>query len=368
MNEHDEQPYENLALKREAQAIIARQRRGEILVTHGPSETWFLPHILEVEGAKRSRNGYTSPWGTFSLVYDLRMYVFHPDDGKVPPVWQERDLRAPLELASVLVDPARRWARVISDDDGQEIALLADAPVWLRNYQLLSHVQQTLVSSRIPAVAWRIERQELEAGQRAPLWDDGRSPLVRNEHAAVNLAGYAFDQDHNLVYLSAVGHKTALEAIRASLLGRQRQGKLQFGASAGHTRLNGLDRYEQVWTPLADFAAHHVVFLARQALQPEPADSVTYLLVFDSADSGDELLATQAAGLLAGRLHAALPIPILGEWADALWQAALERKWIERINAGGDCRACWSVSLMTDWSALVDDLLVKGDIEIEIES
>jgi hypothetical protein len=104
--------------------------------------------------------------------------------------------------------------------------------------------------------------------------------------------------------------------------------------------------------------------LARQAFQPEPVDSVTYLLVFANDDSGDELLATQAARLLARRLHAALPIPILGEWADALWQAALEREWIERAGAGGDCRACWRVSLMTDWAGLVEDLLAQGDIEI----
>ncbi len=363
MKNDNQQPYEDTHLKRQAQAIIARQQRGEILVMRRPSERWPLPHILEISDVKRSNQGYTSPWGTFSDVYGGlpgRMHAFYPEGDKLPPAWERRDLRAPLELASIQIDPARRWARVISDADGQEIALLADVPVWEPGYAILSLVQKTLVSSRISAVAWRVEWQEVQDGVPRPLWS-GKAPLVRNKHAAVNLAGYAFDRDHNLVYLSAVGHKTALEAIRASLLGRHRKGKLILN---GHTRINGLDRYEQVWTPLADFSAHHVVFVARQALHPEALDDSTYLLVFGD---DDELLTPQAQQLLAQRLHAALPIPVLAEWAEALWKAALEREWIERVFANGDCRACWRVLLMTDWAELVEDLLTQGSIEITFD-
>jgi hypothetical protein len=98
------------------------------------------------------------------------------------------------------------------------------------------------------------------------------------------------------------------------------------------------------------------------ALRPEPTDGVTYLPVF--ANGNDEWLEAQAAGLLARRLHEALPLPILGEWADALWEAAQEREWLARGHAGGDCRACWRVSLRADWAELVEDLLAQGAIEI----
>jgi len=208
---------------------------------------------------------------------------------------------------------------------------------------------------------WRVEWAEPENGEQ-PLWE-GRSPMIRNEHAAVSLAGYAFDDDRNLIYLSAVGHKTAMEAIRASLLGRHRKGKLTLGGGRYQQTLNGLDRYEQVWSPIPDFQAHHAVFLARQALKPEPTDDVTYLVVFDG--DGEEL-ETEAKRLLAKRLHEALPIPVLEEWADALWNAADDRGWITAVRAAGDCRGCWQVSLMTDWAELVESLITQGEIEIAI--
>ncbi|MGD9100448.1 MAG: hypothetical protein PVF45_08205 [Anaerolineae bacterium] len=368
------QAHENEHVKQDAHKLIARQRRGEILVASSRSNYWPLPCLHDVPGVQHTRGGYTSPWGDFSHIRELSgVCVFHPAEGnKRPPVWKGYDLDTPLALATAIVDPTRRWARIVSDDGG-EIATLADVPVWEAAWRLLNQVREMLVQARVSAVVWRLAWREPADDERPPLWADGRSPLVRNDHAAVNVAGYAYDGDDNLVYLSAVGHKTALEAIRASLVGRHRKGKLQLSATGyGYARLNGLDRYEQVWAALPDFAAHHVAFLARQALKPEPTDGVTYLPVFANDGSGndngsdDELLEAQAARRLARRLHEALPIPVLGEWADALWEAAQDRLWLSRGYAGGDCCACWRVSLRADWAELVEDLLSQGAIEISI--
>jgi hypothetical protein len=356
------QAHESEHVKQNAHKLIARQRRGEILVASSRSNYWPLPCLHDVPGVQHTRGGYTSPWGDFSHIREMSgVCVFHPAEGnKRPPVWKDCDLHTPLALATAVIDPVRRWARIVSDG-GEELATLTDVPVWEAAWRLFDQVREMLARSRVPAAVWRVAWREPENGER-PLWDHA-APLVRNDHAAVNVAGYAYDGDDNLVYLSAVGHKTALEAIRASLVGRHRKGKLRLSATGyGYSRLNGLDRYEQVWAELPDFAAHHVAFLARQALKPEPTDGVTYLPVFGD----DELLEAQAARLLARRLHEALPIPILGEWADALWAAAQEREWVTRGDAGGDCRACWRVSLRADWAELVEDLLAQGAIEISI--
>jgi len=353
------QPYASEYLKKDALKIRSRQLAGEIIVTTARGY-WPLPLMSDVPGLRREGSRTVCEWGSFVTLYDpYNAAQFIPADGQLPLAWAGYT-PTPIELATVVVDPVRRWARVVSDESGEEVATLTDVPAWESGWRLLEDVRTELAKALVPAVPWRVAWAAPENGE-GPLWE-GRSPMVRNEHAAVNLAGYAFDDDRNLIYLSAVGHKTALEAIRASLLGRHRQGKLTLGGGRYQTRLNGLERYEQVWAPLPDFQAHHVIFLARQAFKPEPADAVTYLVAFDG-DAPEE----QARRLLTKRLHAALPIPVLDEWAEALWNAAAERDWITAVRAAGDCRGCWQVSLMTDWAALVESLITQGEIEIAID-
>ena len=353
-------PYESEYVRKDVMKVRTRQQRGEILVATR-KDAWPLPYIHDVPGLRREGSGYSSPWGRFQTLYDpYELCVFQPvEGGKYPPVWTEHDLNSPIEPASALIDLTRRCARIVTDD-GKDIATLSDVSAWENGWQLLDQFRQILAQNRVPAVVWRAE---LQASGERPLWD-GPAPLVRNDHAAVNLAGYAYDDDGNLVYLSAVGHKTALEAIRASLLGRHHKGKLQLNVRNGYRSLNGLDRYEQVWAPLPDFAAHHVVFLARQGLESEPTDDVTYLLAYNL--DGDEAPDAQAKQLLVERLHQALPIPILDEWAKPLWDTAEARGWITVFHAGGDCRACWRVSLQAGWAELIEELIAQGEIEITI--
>jgi hypothetical protein len=357
MEEHTmKQPYESDYIRKDVLKMRTYQQQGHVLVTTHKHH-WPLPCVHDVPGLQREGRGYNSPWGRFEVLYDLyEVAVFQPADGKHPPVWEEHDLSAVIEPATAIVDPARRWARIVADETEEELAILTDVDVSESGWRLLEEFRRLLAEHRLPAVVWRVEWAEPEDGEQ-PLWE-GRAPLIRNEHAAVNLAGYAFDNDYNLIYLSAVGHKTALEAIRASLLGRHRKGKLILG---GRQPLNGLERYEQAWSPIPDFQAHHVIFVARQALKPEPTDDATYLLVFDGEAE------TEAKRLLTKRLHEALPIPVLDEWAEALWNAADDRGWISEVRAAGDCRGCWQVSLMTDWAELVEALITQGEIKIAIE-
>jgi hypothetical protein len=354
--------YERKHLKEDIEFIADLQRRGEILVAaYAPeySTCWPFPYLHDVPGLRREYPKYSCAWGDFSPVgrSGLGVYAFQPNErGKqeLPPGWSEYALDAPIQPATAVVDPARRWAKVVTEDGGT-IATLTDVAFWDSGSLLLDDFRRLLAKQRVPVIVWRVEWQESD---ERPLWN-GPTPQIRNDHAAVSLAGCAYDDDGNLVYLSAVGHKTALEAIRASLMGRHRKGRLYLSTSSSSVSLNGLDRYEQVWTPLPDFAAHHAVFVARMALKPEPMDSVAYLLVFDDDEA-------QAKRLLIQRLHEALPIPFLDGWADALWNAAQERRWVARFYAGGDCRGVWRVSLQAEWAELVEALITQGTIEITI--
>ena len=351
--------YERKHLRRDIEFVADLQRRGQILVSaYTPEYTtcWPFPPLHEVPGLRREYPTYSCAWGEFRPAdrSGLGVYVFRPSKQELPPGWSDYSLNTSIQPATAIVDPAHRWARVVTED-GEMVATLTDVPVWDHGSSLLDEFRKVLARKRVPVMVWRVEWQE---GAERPLWN-GPAPLIRNDHAAVNLAGCAYDDDGNLVYLSAVGHKTALEAIRASLMGRHRKGRLSLSTRRSSISLNGLDRYEQVWTPLPDFAAYHVVFVARMALKPEPTDSVAYLLVFD----GDGV---QAQQLLIQRLHEALPIPVLDEWADALWQAAEKCGWVTRFQAGGDCTAVWRVSLEAAWAELVEELITQGTIEITI--
>ena len=101
-------PFESKWLRQDVEKIIARQQRGEILVTTDKAN-WPLPYLHDVPGLQRERDGYNSPWGRFQTTHAPRgVCVFHPAEGnKRPPVWKEYDLNAPIQLASAVIDPAR---------------------------------------------------------------------------------------------------------------------------------------------------------------------------------------------------------------------------------------------------------------------
>ena len=82
---------------------------------------------------------------------------------------------------------------------------------------LLKEINSELVRSNAGIIIWKITWDEHGADQQDRLFL-GEVPRLRNSQALVHLTGFAYDEDRLLVYAGAVGYKTSLESIRATLL------------------------------------------------------------------------------------------------------------------------------------------------------
>ena len=94
---------------------------------------------------------------------------------------------------------------------------------------------------------------------------------------------------------------------------------------------------------------------------------MVYLLVFEG-DLGDgknpEIHICQ---MLASRLSEALPIPVLLEWAETLWEIGLKQELIAKLTTGGDSPAGFWVQLNeTIWAGLISRLMKEGKIVISV--
>jgi hypothetical protein len=160
---------------------------------------------------------------------------------------------------------------------------------------------------------------------------------------------------HCLVYGGCVGYKTSLESIRATLI----TGK---PLSLNEQMAQPVDRYEVVWQAMPEYTSHHACFMNRLALSSkwEPEDEVAYLLVFQDSITG----ITESTHLFVERLMEILEVPVLEEWAEALWKAALQYRFISEIETAGDCVFGVKLDLKADWKGLIEKLLQEGELQL----
>jgi hypothetical protein len=335
---------------------IRRYQDDGYLVLAGGQE-FPGPRLYDVPELKYEYGSHKCPWGTIRKVQG-RWYVLsiNGNDKELPPEIA-RWVGKTLQLAVVTVDAARRQATVQVEEDGTGV-LLTNVATWQSPWSLLDAVNKTLREQGLAIVCRRLEWTEEEEGNDIPdqLWPPGTEvPRARNDHTAAHLTGYAHDNGI-LVYLGAVGHKTSLKSIWASAVkgGKKRRVHLSLGRYQPTERLS--DYHKPLYAPLPDQFAHHLVLLGRAATEAQMEDGVgiTYLLVW----AGDDDPQASSRRLLVERLNAALPIPILPEWADALWQAAESRRWLAKIATGGDCRAGHRLTINAEiWINLVRELV-----------
>ena len=231
------------------------------------------------------------------------------------------------------------------------------APNWCSPYTVLL----CALPRFMPFAAWRVE---WVSGEIDRLWPDG-VPQIRNEHGSAYVTGYAHDEAGNLIYLGMVGHKTVLESIRATVQARQRkklflQGRLVYPLAT---------HYCQTWQHLPDYGAYHTALIADPALlgKWQPGEDVIFLLVFEVDMTDRENPEEQARQMLPSRLSEALPIPVLREWAETLWEAGFEEGLITELTTGGDSSAGFSVQLTEKiWAELLSTLLKEGKIGIYV--
>jgi hypothetical protein len=300
---------------------------------------------------------YECEWGRFKYEYELSAYLFTPHNGEVPPGWENYDMHAPLQPVTAVIDRARLLAIVKTPD--REI-VLRDVPVGESPYNLLQQVNAALAQSCQPFVAWRLE---WVSGGVDRLWPEG-VPQIRNEHGSAYVIGYAHDDAGNLIYLGVVGHKTVLESIRVTIQARQRKKLFLQGRPVYPLATH----YCQTWQHLPDYGAYHATLIADPALPGkwQPGENVAYILVFEEDLNARRTTEEHASMILTSRLSEALPLPILQEWAELLWEAGIEHELIALLTTRGDNSAGYWVQLTeTAWAELLSWMLKEGRIRMQ---
>ena len=125
--------------------------------------------------------------------------------------------------------------------------------------------------------------------------------------------------------------------------------------------------YSQTWQHLPDYGAYHATLIADPALTGkwQPGEEVAYILVFEGDLANGANPEEHACQMLPSRLSDALPVPVLQEWAEALWEAGIGQGLIGNLETGGDNSTGFWVQLTeTVWAELLSRLLKEGKIGI----
>ncbi|NSW52981.1 MAG: hypothetical protein HPY85_10790 [Anaerolineae bacterium] len=282
-------------------------------------------------------------------------YRYSPaQDKKLPKVIE--DYRAPKEV-EVVLDQATRVATITT---GDTIITFTGVNVFDRLDHILDEINGELYRLNTGYWAWRIEMiPDPEAASKP--FSNG-VPVVMNGQVRLAVTGYAYEDNSFLHYLGVVGHKTGIESLRATMV----QGKpFYMEVNGSPVSFYPLPKYEQVWQPMPEYSSHHSAFIAHQALPGKwtPDDNTISLLVFRGTD-GAENPAAEIKRQFISRLNEALEIPIVPEWADALWEAAKLTRFVRKLTVGGDCIAGILINLNADWNHLVETLLEEGKIVV----
>lgn len=160
-----------------------------------------------------------------------------------------------------------------------------------------------------------------------------------------------------------VGHKTVLESIRATVQARQRKKLFLQGRPVYPLATH----YCQTWQHLPDYGAYHSTLIADPALPGkwQPGEDVVYLLVFEGDLLEGSTPGSHAQHTLTSRLAEALPIPLLEEWAEALWEAGLQKEMIGELITAGECLLGYWVSVSeTSWADILSRLIKEQMVKI----
>ncbi|MCL4559798.1 MAG: hypothetical protein M1281_04175 [Chloroflexi bacterium] len=350
--------YEDKYLRETVNRIIERQIEGQIVIA-AYKDGSGLPS-REDFGQELTRAAYPYDYAVGKagfLKYDseLGAYLFTAKSGeRLPPVLADYHS---LSLAEAVLDVMTRRINIQSSEFN---LTFTGVQTWKGLYEVLRELNEELARVNAGIVIWKITSKE--DGQTRPenrLFADA-VPRLRNGQALAHITGYAYDSDHNLVYVGLVGYKTSLESLKVTLMAGKSLQLVQDGV--GDVLLNPIDKYEQAWQPMPEYTSHHAGFVSRLALPGkwEPDDQADYVLVYrGTPDAENELIR-----LLVERLKEALEIPILDEWAAALWKQASNRSFVQNLTTGGDCILGARIDLQADWQELLTDLLKQEEISL----
>ena len=348
--------YEDKYLREKINRIIARQKEGKIIIASYQDGSG-LP-TREDLGQELTRASYPYDYavgkaGFLNYSSELSAYLFTAKPGeKLPLVLVNYQ---PLVLAEAALDVQER--RITIQCGETQVSFTGIQP-WKGLYEVLREVNEELARNNTGIVVWKIiPNDNSQFNPENRLFSEA-VPKLRNGQAAAHVTGYAYDNDHNLVYMGVVGYKTSLESLRVTLMCGKPLQMSQDGV--GDVSLIPTDKYEQAWQAMPEYTSHHVGFVSRLALPGkwEPEDLNVYLLVFrGTPDPGKEMIR-----LFIERIKEALEVPILDEWAGTLWKQARNRSLVQDLVTCGDCIQGARINLQADWQELLTELLANEDI------
>ncbi len=350
--------YEDKYLREKVNRIIAKQREGKIIIA-AYKDGSGLP-AREDLGAALDRAAYPYDYivGSFGfLKYDseLGAYLFTAKEGaKLPPVLAKYRR---ITLGEATLDAEMRTIQIKT---GETLVTFTGAHPWKGLYEILREMNEELLRTDAGIVVWKITKKENQSVALQERLFPGAVPKLRNGQAMGYVSGFAYDSDHNLVYVGLTGYKTSLESLRVTLMGNKPISMSQ--EDAGDVSLLPVEKYKQAWQPMPDYTSHHAAFIARNALPRkwEPEDLYAYLLVFKGAHNPDHDLKR----LFIDRLKDALEIPILDEWGAELWKQARNQRYVYDLTTDGDCILGAQIDLQADWIGLITDLLQQETLQL----
>ncbi|GAP13237.1 hypothetical protein LARV_00988 [Longilinea arvoryzae] len=350
--------YEDKYLRDKISRIIARQKEGKVVIA-AYKDGSGLP-AREDLGQALARAAYPHDYAVGSAGFlnfdsELGAYLYTAKPGVKQPEVITRYQPLSLAEAELIVQERQVCIRA-----GDTAVTFSGVQTWKGMYEILREINEELARVNAGIVVWKIIPKEGNYTEPADRLFSGAVPRLRNGQALGHVTGYAFDDDHALAYIGLVSYKTSLESLRITLMTGKPLQMVQDGVG-DHTLIPN-EKYEQAWQAMPEYTSHHAAFLSRLATPGkwEPEDLIAYLLVFrDALDPNADLIR-----LFIERLKEALEIPILDSWSAVLWKQASNRKYIQKMNVGGDCILGAKIDLQADWQELLSNLLAEKAIAL----
>lgn len=353
--------YEDVYLKERIFEVMKVQQelagKGQVLCS--TYEHLWLPVVNnqpEITYAGQER--YSAPYGSFAPLVSRLLHgalAFTPRTGaELPP-----ELRQVIDWqpATARLDLGGRMVKI---EFGDTEITFTGVNVNQKPHELLRDINRELLRTRCGAYVWKVE-PILDAPDTVKhLYPDGNVPSISNAHTRADVTGFALLADrpylHTLIYVGMAAHKTSVESLWASLI----RGKA--GASMRGISLVADGDIKLISTPMPEFGIIHAGILVRKALpgQWETTDDSAYALVFETGVNVEYELKR----LSIKRLQETLAFPIPDEWANIIWDTALDAGAIQRLETGGDCRGGVRLDLTKDWRALVQGLLEQDLLKV----
>jgi len=358
---NQENAYENSYLREQVTKFIAVQKQGKLLFALHDTEyglprvnNFGLESIQNFSMGKETHAYIVGTVGFLDIDYGTSQYVFTPRPGlDIPKEFEDYKV---LQLGEATVDRATRTCTITTNTDVE--VTFTGVEIWKEKGILFKEINRELVKANAGVVIWKMTVIEGESSTTKLF--PRAVPRASNNETNLPVTGFAYvDNTYSLVYLGVAGYKTAVASMNATLW--QKKGiTINTPGEYGSSRTLIPDgKYERTVVPMAEYEAHHALFLSHKAVPGKwsAEDSSIFLLEFLNGNSIQSQLVT--------RLNESLNIPILPEWGFKIMKAGYTNNYIQDLETSGDCISGVSINVKeADWSKLIEELIVSEELAL----